>query len=525
MSLRWSPRVETSRVEEFILKRCAKKRKLFVFLRLHRHELFDDEMQERLAAAYGKRRRGEEPVPPAQLAMAAVLQAAFNIPDHDVPEMFVMERRWQMVLDCADANEPPFTQATVYRFRQRMIEHGLDKVLFDKTVALAKKTGAFGAAKLRAAFDACPLYGAGRVEDTFNLIGRAAFHVVRTAAERLGKSLEETAAAAGIPVVAASSIKAGLDIDWDLGSARRDGLRVLLSQVGSLTAWLEAELGAELARPPLSEEVATLKALVEQDTEPDPDGGGRRIKEGVAKDRVISLGDLQMRHGRKSKRQRIDGYKRHIAVDVDSPQFIIGVAVTPANRPERDAAKELLEEVESRGRPIGELQIDRGYLGDEHIEARRQAGMDVVGKPFPLHNHGLFTKADFHIDLAKQAVTCPNDVVVPLRFGSVLHFPDTACAACPKRAACTRARHGRSLSIHDNEPFLLELRAARRTPEGRHRARARIHVEHGLARLATRSGKRARYRGLRKNLFDQRRHAAVVNLRALATLDLTGSAL
>lgn len=525
MSLRWSPRVEVSKSEEFILKRCAK-RKLFVFLRLHRHELFDDEIQEKLAAAYDERRRGEEPVPPAQLAMAALLQAAFNVPDHDVPEMLVMERRWQMVLDCANAEEPPFTQATVYRFRQRMIAHGLDKVLFDKTVALAKKTGAFGTAKLRAAFDACPLYGAGRIEDTFNLIGRAAFHVVRTAARRLGKSIEETAAAAGIPVVVASSIKAGLDIDWDQRSARSDGLRALLAQVDSLNAWLKAELGAELTKPPLSEEVATLKALVEQDTEPDPDGGGRRIRDGVAKDRVISLGDKQMRHGRKSKRQRIDGYKRHIVVDVDSPQFIIGVAVTAANRPERDAAKELLEEVEGRGDVIGELQIDRGYLGDEHIEARRQAGMDVVGKPFPLHNHGLFTKADFNIDLAKQSVTCPNDVVVPLRFGTVLHFPAASCAACPKRTACTRANNsGRSLSVHENEAFLLELRAARRTPEGRQRARARIHVEHGLARLATRSGRRARYRGLRKNLFDQRRHAAIVNLRALASFHLTGSAL
>ena len=524
MSLRWSPPEKVSKSEEFVLKHC-KKRKLFVFLRLHRHELFDEELQGKLAAAYDKRRRGEEPVPPSQLAMAALLQAAFNVPDHDVPEMVVMERRWQMVLDCDGVEESPFSQATVFRFRQRMIEHGLDKVLFDKTVALAKKTGAFGAAKLRAAFDACPLYGAGRVEDTFNLIGRAAFHVVRTAAERLGQTVEETAAAAGIPVVAASSIKAGLDIDWDLSSARSDGLRVLLSQVESLTRWIGSELGSELTKPPLSDEVATLKALVEQDTEPDPEGGGRRIKEGVAKDRVISLGDKQMRHGRKSQRQRIDGYKRHIAVDVDSPQFIIGVAVTPANRPERDAAKELLEEVEGRGWAIGELQIDRGYLGDAHIEARRRAGMDVVGKPFPLHNHGLFTKADFRIDITRQTVTCPNDIVVPLRLGSVLHFPGAACAACPQRASCTRATNsGRSLSIHEQEAFLLQLRDARRTPEGRRRARARIHVEHGLARLATRTGRRARFRGLRKNLFDQRRHAALVNLRALASLDLTGSA-
>jgi len=518
MPLRWSPPIETSEAEERVLKRCSK-RKLFVFLRRHRHEIFDDELQNKLVGAYDERRRGEDPVPPAQLAMAALLQAAFNVPDYDVPDLVVMERRWQMVLDCAGVDDPPFTQTTIFRFRRRMIEHGLDKALFDKTVALAKKTGAFGTAKLRAAFDACPLYGAGRVEDTFNLIGRAAFHVVRTAADRLGKDVDEVATLAGIPVVVAPSIKAGLDVDWDDPGARDEGLKVLLAQVESLLSWLHQEMRVEIEKPPLVEQVTTLMSLVNQDTEPDPDGGGRVITDGVAKDRVISLGDKQMRHGRKSKRQRIDGYKRHIAVDIDSPQFIIAVAITPANRPEREAAKELLEEVEERGRKIDELQIDRGYLGDYDIELRRRAGMDVVSKPFPLHNRGLFTKNDFTIDLVNALVTCPNDIVLPLAMGTVLHFPDESCAACPKRAACTRAkRGGRSLSIHENEPFLIELRTARRTPEGRMRARGRICVEHGLARLAARSGRRARYRTLRKNLFDQRRHASLVNLRALATI-------
>lgn len=522
MTLRWFPSIETSQAEELLLKRCSK-RKLYVFLRRHRHEIFDDELQSKLAAAYDGRGRGETPVPPAQLAMAALLQAAFNVPDHEVPELTVVERRWQMVLDCAGVDEPPFSQSTVHRFRQRMIEHGLDKLLFDKTVELAKKTKVFGAAKLRAAFDACPLYGAGRVEDTFNLIGRAAFHVVRTAAERLGKSMEELATAAGIPIVVASSIKAGLDIDWDDPAARRTGLRLLLEQVESLGKWLQTEMGKELEQPPLSDQLATLHKIIEQDTEPDPDDSGNRvIKKGVAKDRIISLGDPQMRHGRKSKRQRIDGYKRHIAVDLDSPDFIIAVAVTPANRPERDAAQALLEEIEGRGDRIEELHIDRGYLGDKAIEHRRLAGMDVVGKPFPLHNRGRYTKAEFTLDFETGTAKCPNDVVVPMRLGSVLHFPTSACAPCPKRSQCTRARRGRSLAIHRNEPFLASLRQDRKTPEGRRRARDRIRVEHGLARLAVRTGRRARYRGLRKNLFDQRRHAAVVNLTAMATA--TGSA-
>ena len=100
---------------------------------------------------------------PAQVAMALLLQAALGVPDHEVVELTVMDRRWQMVLGCLGAEEPLFSQGTLFNFRQRMIAKGLDQELFDKTVALARETGGFSATYLRAAFDASPLWGAGRV--------------------------------------------------------------------------------------------------------------------------------------------------------------------------------------------------------------------------------------------------------------------------------------------------------------------------------------------------------------------------
>ena len=48
-----------------------------------------------------------------------------------------------------------------------------------------------------------------------------------------------------------------------------------------------------------------------QDLEPDPQGGGSRIREGVAADRRVSIADPEMRHGRKSKSKRFNGFKRH----------------------------------------------------------------------------------------------------------------------------------------------------------------------------------------------------------------------
>ncbi|APR77372.1 Mobile element protein [Minicystis rosea] len=510
MATLWKPPVELSSLEKKIVERCGKRR-VFVFLRELRHLIFDEEMQRKLHTAYERADR----VPPVQLALASLLQAALGVPDHEVVELTVMDRRWQMVLGCLSAEEPLFSQGTLFYFRQRMIEHDLDRELFDRTVRLARETGGFSATHLRAAFDASPLWGAGRVEDTFNLIGRAAKHVVRTAAELTGRSFEEVAKDAGIPVVTATSIKTGLDIDWDDAGAKKRALEKLLAQVSALGAWMNKQLAEHLGAPPLKEQWELVEKLVAQDTEPDPDdGGGRRIKHGVAKDRRISVSDADMRHGRKSKKKRIDGYKRHIAVDLDTPGLVCAVALTPANQPERVAAAELFADIERQGADVHELFIDRGYLGDESIESHRRRGMAVRCKPFPLRNGALFSKADFTIDLDAGTVRCPNDVVVPFALGQTLHFPATRCAACPLRVRCTQAagKRGRSLSVHPNEPFLVELRAHAKTPEGRATLRQRVGVEHALATIHNRQGVRARYRGLRRNLFDLRRQAALSNL-------------
>lgn len=501
----WSPPVELSKAEQFIVRRCEKRR-VFVFLREQRHRIFDASVQERLRAAYKRAER----IPPAQLGLAVLLQAALGVADHEVVELTLMDRRWQMVLDCAGIEEPLFSQGTFFNFRERLMAHDLDKVLFERTIELARETGGFSATHLRAAFDASPLWGAGRVEDTFNLIGRAALHVVRSAAEKRGMTVETVALEAGIPVLNATSIKTGLDIDWDDPAAKKGALGKLLAQVRSLGQWLEKELHEELAKPPLSDQWQLVQKLIEQDTEPDPEGGGRRVTQGVAKDRRISVSDGEMRHGRKSKKKRIDGYKRHIAVQLDTPGIVCAVAVTPANQPERIASATLLEQCGE----IEELFIDRGYLGDHAIDERRRAGTAVHCKPFPLRNAGRFTKEDFDINLGQGTVRCPNGIVVEAQPGQTAHFPASACAACPKRPQCTRASadRGRSLTLHPQEAFLLDLRRSAKTTQGRATLRLRVAVEHGLATVHNRQGERARYRGLRKNLFDLRRHASLTNL-------------
>ena len=114
----WCPPVEPSQAEQTVIKR-VRRAKLFVFLRQHRHELFDEEFQAELARLYADRPKGRPPVPPAQLALATILQAYTQASDDEVIEATLMDRRWQLALDCLDAQHPPFAKGTLVEFRAR----------------------------------------------------------------------------------------------------------------------------------------------------------------------------------------------------------------------------------------------------------------------------------------------------------------------------------------------------------------------------------------------------------------------
>src|SRR5436309_7877775 len=182
----WQPPVELSEQEEQMVKKI-RKAKLFVFLRHHRHELLDEAFQQELARLYCKAERGQPPVAPAMLALALILEAYSGVSDDEVIEATVMDRRWQLVLDCVDTDEAPFSKGTLVAFRKRLIEAHMDRRLIERTLEIANQSQAFGPRALRAALDSSPLWGAGRVEDTYNLLGHALKKVMRAVADKQGR--------------------------------------------------------------------------------------------------------------------------------------------------------------------------------------------------------------------------------------------------------------------------------------------------------------------------------------------------
>ena len=507
----WHPPVELSLTEQAIITHI-KRAKLFVFLRHHRNALFDDAFQEELATLYAPSLRGHPPIPPAQLALATILQAYTGVSDDEVIEATLMDRRWQLVLDCLDCEHAPFSKGTLVAFRKLLIAGQMDRRLIERTIEIATKRQTFGPRALRAALDSSPLWGAGRVEDTYNLLGHALQKVIRVVADQQGRGVAEVAQEAGAEIVCSTSLKAALDRDWDQPQQKDEALELVLQVLSLVQTWVETLTDPE-EKAIAQQGVKIAEQVKEQDIQVNEQGKTSLVK-GVAKDRRISVEDGQMRHGRKSRSVRVDGYKRHVLHDLESG-LIRAVGITPANVPEASVTEAISEDLEQQDVCLQELHIDRAYLSS-HLVRERSDDLDIYCKAWPVRESKRFHKQAFTLDWERQIIRCPAEQEMPFVPGGVVHFPKETCAECPLKAQCTTSAKGRSVSIHPDEALLVELRQSQQTPEGRHKLRERVAVEHTLAHIGQWQGRRARYRGLRKNLFDLRRCAVVHNLHVLA---------
>ena len=200
--------------------------------------------------------------------------------------------------------------------------------------------------------------------------------------------------------------------------------------------------------------------------------------------------------------------------------LVLAATVRPANEPEYRAETELRPDVERFGKVV-ELHIDRGYLAGTWSRQVHESGHSVLSKPWNRPSE-RFTKSDFRFEFDTGLSTCPAGETAPIRTAqtgkpSRVSFPATTCRACHLRPQCLTDKHrrGRALTLHPAEPLLQQLRDDKKTTAGRARLRERVQVEHSLAHLTARQGPRARYIGVRKNVFDVRRTAAINNLHCI----------
>ncbi len=288
---------------------------------------------------------------------------------------------------------------------------------------------------------------------------------------------------------------------------------------------------AESTRNSIIEAAQLLGQLLLQDIERKDDGAV--LRDGVSRDRIVSVHDPEIRHGHKSSSTRFDGHKAAVAVDTDS-QLITAVEVLPGNARDSVGALELVKQSEENTGVEVEAAIGDAAYGDGATrQAFSDAGRTLIAKVPGRPDKAYFPKEDFQIDLEAGTCTCPAGQVTRRmvtattrvdRFGQArqvqgFHFHGATCRKCWLHDACVAAGNGkgRTITLHPQEALLQQARAFQKSEAFADCQKRRQVSEHRLARLVQLGIRQARYFGRVKTLLQLLLAATVANLTLVAT--------
>ena len=495
------------------------------FLASHRRELFHDEDFTDLYCSDN----GRPSVPPSLMATALLLQAYEGVSDEEAKARADFDLRWKVALGIG-LEERPFAKSTLQLFRARLILHERVRTVFGQSLAFARRTGYFRSRKLKVVLDTSYVLGGGAVKDTYNLLADGITRLARALATATHSNPQEWAREHDLGRYFGSSLKGEAGIDWDDPEARQVFLEGVVADADRLLMVVREAMeklpADEPLRQRLHEAAGLLARLLMQDIERREDG--TRLKQGVSSDRIVSVHDPEMRHGRKSARRRFDGHKAAIAVDPES-QLITAADVLAGNAPDHEQALQLVEQTEANADVMVEETVgDCAYGNSETRQLFADAGRRLVAKVASRRGQAHFPKEDFRIDLETMSCTCPagqeTRKVVSIssgdRYGApglplrAFRFDAAICDMCPLRPKCVRARpgKGRLVMLHPHEAVLQEARAFQNSSSFAPYRKLRQAAEHRLARLMQLGVRQARYVGRAKTLFQLLMAATVANL-------------
>jgi hypothetical protein len=475
-------------------------------LALSGHAVFTDED---FAAAYCLD-NGRPSVPPSILAKARLLQCYAGVSDAEVIERCRFDLRWKVVLDLDPSSiEAPFAKSTFQGFRARLTLHEQEGKAFERSVVLARERGLLPTGMF-VALDSSPVRGRGAVKDTFNLLSDAIAAVVRSVARQKNGSVEEIAAGAGLGrhVAAGGSVKGSELVDWG-NEEQVDGFlgRLLEDCERAVQLAGEARCG--------SEEVELLRRVIAQDVElGDSDGGTPKLKKGVAKDRMPSVSDPEMRHGRKSSGKTYSGHKAHVAVE-ETSGVITAVDIGAPGDSDGEKVSTLIQQTEElSGSTVDQAVGDSAYSTAEAQKRAKECQIELRTK-MPGPRKGLFGPGAFKLSQDLQSATCPagyrSAKQYTTRDGILHEWSRKDCGSCPLKGRCTTSERRQVRARPDFHDRRRREHWAQ-SEEGRQLLRKRVVVEHAIGRIKNLGAGTARYFGRTKTKAQWLWTAAVVNL-------------
>ena len=352
---------------------------------------------------------GRDSVPPSLLATALLLQTHDKVSDAEAKARADFDLRWKVALGI-EVEDRPFAKSTLQVFRAQLILHNKVGEVFESSLRLARESGYLKGRGMKVALDTTNLLGRGAVQDTYNLLADGIVKLLRALAQLKGINVGEWAKIQGYHRYhryLGSSIKGEAAIDWSDRKARTALLAGIVADADrllELSRPAQGELGEESAeRQRIVAAAELLGQLLLQDVARTDDGVGLGVslKDGVSRDRMMSVHDPELRHGHQSSRRRFDGHKAAIVVDTGS-QLITSVDVLPGNAPDNLGALELVEQSEANpGVPVAEAMGDAAYGDGGTRQAFADAGRTLIARVPGRPNRSHFPRRTFELTLRR----------------------------------------------------------------------------------------------------------------------------
>jgi transposase len=459
---------------------------------------------------------GRPSLPPSLLSGITLLQFYDDVSDAEAIARLSFDLRWKVALNLPLDFEPPHS-SSLSVFRSRLVQHGQERYAFNRMLQVGRAAG-FLPDKITILVDTLAQHGAGAVQDTYTLIRRSIRRVLKLAGYQV--PLKRRGLSANLADYLDSDRKAA--IDWADPAARAAQLQVLVQDAEAVL-----ELALEQVDDPEVRAAAWLLTKILGDDVTTDETGQPQLGEGTAPDRIVSLTDLEMRHGRKSAAQRFDGRKWQVAEEPGS-ELLLAVEPIPANVGDGRDLLLVIEHVEAQAEvTVARVIADGAYgTGDNRADCAAR-GTDLVSPLAVLPNPEV-AKTAFAIDLIADTVTCPHGQTTNTftvtkddkgRPVKTFFFDRKICETCPLFERCVHSKtQGRSIVLNYHEGLLQAARQRQRTAEFKELYHQRPAVERKIAELSEHGAKQARYLSRLKNLLQAQWTGAVINLKRLFKL-------
>ena len=240
---------------------------------------------------------GRPSVPPARMTKVLILQHYEGLSDRQALEMLRFNIKWKYALN-VPLNYEGFDDSLLTHFRARLLTNNKEKMVFRKTLELAKKAGLLKG-KIDQVIDSTPMLGAGAVKDTYELIRDGIKKVISLLDKKTRSKMNLCLKAYG-------KKDPKPKINWDDKKERQELLSLLVSDARKVLSQVDISPEDEDTDTEMKSTARLLAKILSQDIEEDKNRKPK-IRQGVAKDRIISTTDPEIRHGRKSSAGKFNG--------------------------------------------------------------------------------------------------------------------------------------------------------------------------------------------------------------------------